>query len=248
MSYATRLLTLLTVQVLFGFACGHAATIDVGKAVMVRNDVKDAPPSGEVRQLAVGDSVALGHSLAIGKSSAFRMSFDPKGDLVLGPNTKLTVDQPLVDKATGRTTSKFSIGVGWMRLEVGELHGSGLEINTPSAVIGIKGTLVHVFVDALGETTVIFEKGAGSVKSNTERSEVAVLAGFFVIVPPGKAPSRPLPINPSMQAKIDQAVADAGLESSDRKFVVIGILGAATTVIILDQDDDRSGPQSISSE
>ena len=248
MKHATRLMAIFVAQLLLGFVCCQAIASEAGKTVMVRNEVKGTPAGGDSRQMTVGDPVALGLELATGKFSAFRMNFDPKGDLVLGADTKLTVEQSLVDKATGRTTSRFALGVGWMRLEVGKLFDNALEINTPSAVIGIKGTIVHIFVDAFGMTTVVFEEGSGSVQSLATGLLVLVPAGSFVTVPPGGSPSAPAPVTPSIQAMIDQAMADAGL-ASNRKFgVVVGLAAAAAVaaIVITNDDDDHSRRETVS--
>src|SRR5688500_7756372 len=85
----------------------------VGEAVMVRNEVSGSlVGSGQSRKMALGDDVGLGLQLVTRQASAFRMRFEPQGNLTPGASTGVTVDEPVVDRATGRSTSRFSVGLG----------------------------------------------------------------------------------------------------------------------------------------
>src|SRR5688500_3795018 len=93
-----------------------ATPVPVGEMVFVRNDVKGTSFDGGARQLNIGHPIDLGLSVATGQKSAARMSLAPQGALTLGASTQLTIDQPVVDRATGLSTSKLSLGVGWLRV------------------------------------------------------------------------------------------------------------------------------------
>lgn len=138
---------------------------DVGEAVMVRNEVKGTSPGGAAKAMTVGDGVMLGYQIATAVDSSMKMTFDPQGALTLGPETKLTVDQTVVDRATGRSTSTLSMGIGRLRVALGKLFGGEVDVQTPSAVVGIKGTDVLIIVDISGRTTVIVFEGTVTVKS-----------------------------------------------------------------------------------
>lgn len=182
----------------------------VGKAVLVRNDVKGALPGIEAKQMAVGQDVNLGLALKTGKSSALRMTFDPQGSLLLGASAQLTIDQPTVDKATGRSTSKLELGVGWLRVAVDKNFNHSVEISTPSAVVGIKGTVVDTIVDPSGKLTVICREHTSEVQSKADGASVSCLEGNYVGVPLGGSPSKPRPIDAEVESLFAQSVAATG--------------------------------------
>jgi hypothetical protein len=71
-------------------------------------------------------------------------------------------------------------------------------IDTPSASLGIKGTVLRVLVDADGRTLVAVLEGVVEVSSKPPGPERTVVlpAGTFTIVEPGGAPSPPAPFDP----------------------------------------------------
>ena len=187
-----------------------APAAGVGEAIMVRNDVKGTPPGGAGRAMATGDGIDLGLDIATGDASAIKMTFDPQGALSLGPSTKLKIDQPVVDRATGRSTSKLAMAVGQLRVAIGSLFGGQVEVTTPSAVVGIKGTVTIIKVTPSGETTVIQVQGSSAVKAAGGGDEVTLLEGTYLVVPPAGKPGPAGPIAPPILADVDDALTAYG--------------------------------------
>src|SRR5260221_384170 len=151
----------------------------VGEVVLARNDVRGTLHSGPTKALVVGDGLSLGLRVETGADSAAKMTFDPSGSLTLGAKARLVIDQNVVDQATGRSDSSLSVLAGAVRLALGKLFHGEVAIDTPTAVVGVKGTDLRVDVDeASGATT------------------VAVSAGQRTFVAPGRAPELPSPILP----------------------------------------------------
>ncbi len=182
---------------------GVAGAADVGEAVLVRNDVKGTLPGAAARSMAAGDRVALGLSVATGAASSIRMTFDPKGALSLGPQTTLTVDQPVVDRATGRSVSKIGMLVGSLRVSLGSQFGGEVEVATPSAVVGIKGTVVAILVAPSGRTTVFVLEGSAATRDKARTSVVEVAEGTFVVVEPEGRPGAARPFDPAALALLE---------------------------------------------
>ncbi|HEX9942681.1 MAG TPA: FecR family protein [Thermoanaerobaculia bacterium] len=175
---------------------GPALAADVGEVVQVRNDVRGTPPGGAPKRMAVGDGLGLGLRVETGADSGARMAFDPRGSLTLGARARVVIDRNVVDQATGRSESALSVLAGQIRLALGKLFSGEVSIDTPTAVVGVKGTDLRVDVDeTTGTTLVAVTEGLVSVRSKAG-GEVTVRAGQRTVVAPGQAPTPPGPIDP----------------------------------------------------
>jgi hypothetical protein len=168
----------------------------VGEVVLARNDVRGTLFSGPTKALVVGDGLSLGLRVETGADSAAKMTFDPSGSLTLGSKARLVIDKNLVDQATGRSESSLSVLAGAVRLALGKLFHGEVAIDTPTAVVGVKGTDLRVEVDEpSGATMVAVTEGVVTVRSKAG-GEVTVSAGQRTFVAPGRAPELPSPIVP----------------------------------------------------
>ena len=190
---------------------GRSAAAEVGETVMVRNDVTGTPPSGAARKMAVGDGIALGLAIETAKTAAVKMTFAPQGSLTLGPETRMTIEQTVVDRATGRDTSHVSMSIGRLRVALGRLFGGDVEIKTPAAVIGIKGTDVILDLDAAGRLTVLVLAGTARVGEGGAGGGVDLHGGHYTTLEPGGAPGGPRPLDATVRGLMNEALADFGL-------------------------------------
>jgi hypothetical protein len=192
-------------------AGGPALCADVGETVMVRNDVTGTPAAGTARKMAVGDGIGLGLALATAQASAVKMTFVPQGALTLGPETRLTIEQTVVDRATGRDTSKLSLSVGRLRVALGKLFEGDVEVKTPAAVIGIKGTDVLLDLDAAGRLTVLVLAGTAKVGEAGGGGALDVGPGRYTTVEPGGRPDGARPLDAKVRGFVGEALADFGM-------------------------------------
>jgi hypothetical protein len=168
----------------------------MGEVVLARNLVQGTPPGGATKALAVGDGLALGLRVETGADSAAKMTFDPSGSLTLGSRAKVTLDAARVDQVTGRSESALSVLGGAVRLALGKLFQGEVAIDTPTAVVGVKGTDLRVEVDeSTGATVVTVTEGVVTVRSKAG-GEVTVHAGQRTFVAQGRAPELPSPVEP----------------------------------------------------
>jgi hypothetical protein len=173
-----------------------AQAADVGEVVLVRNLVRGTAPGAAARPLSVGEGVVLGLRVETGADSGTKMTFDPSGSLTVGANTRATIDKAVVDRATGRSDSVLSVLAGTVRLALGKLFSGEVAVDTPTAVVGVKGTDLRVEVEeATGTTVVLVTEGEVSVRSKAG-GEVTVRAGQRTLVARGQAPTPPSQIEP----------------------------------------------------
>lgn len=160
----------------------------VGEVLAVRNQVLGTPPAGATVPLATGDALVLRHQIETLADSAARMSLGEDGNLALGAQTTIILDQVVLGRAGG--ASRLSLLLGSLRLKLGELFRGEMEIDTPTAVIGIKGTDVQVEVYP-GVTVVTVFEGVVTVLGKLAGEAVEVAAGQRSVVQGGRPPTRP---------------------------------------------------------
>lgn len=190
---ARRPLAALLLLLLALAAPGASGQDRAGEVEEVRNDVRGTPPQGATVPLAKGDALVIDHRVETGADSGARMLLGTDGNLALGSRTRIVLDQALIDRA-GASRSRLSLLVGSLRLRLGDLFRGSFEIDTPTAVIGVKGTDVRVFVYPSGITVVTVLAGVVTVAGKAAAAgAVEVTAGQKSVVEPGRSPTPPQP-------------------------------------------------------
>ena len=187
---ARALKVALPIAALLGLGLLAAAEGTVGTAILVKNDVRATPPGAAPRPVKARDAIALQTRIQTGRSSSFAMTFPPGGRLDLGAESAVTFDQKVIDASTGRPASSLSLAIGRLRLALSKLQQT-VEIGTPHAVAGVKGTVVRLVVHPVAGTFVAVDEGLVGVRARAGGDEVEVAAGQWVVVPPGGQPTRP---------------------------------------------------------
>jgi len=125
------------------------------------------------------------------------MALDPDGVLSMGQETRVTLDRPTIDRATGESQSTLTLLLGKIELALGSLFRGEVRVETPSATLGIKGTVLRVLVDATGRTLVAVLEGVVEVTSKATGETITLRAGEYTIVEPGGSPLPPAPFDPA---------------------------------------------------
>jgi hypothetical protein len=145
--------------------CDAADPRDIGKAVEIHNEVTATQASEEKRRLAK-ESPVREHDLIEAASDArgeFVLSDNTK--LVLGPGARLLLDEFVYDpkqRAASKVVIDFAKGA--FRFLTGSSSPEAYEIKTPTATIGIRGTIFDGFVADDGRMVLLLHphQGAGS--------------------------------------------------------------------------------------
>lgn len=169
----------------------------VGRVALVRGDVQGTPPGGTAAAVAVADPIVLDHLVATGRASAARMTLEPEGLISMGQETELRIDRATVDLATGESESVLTLLLGRIELALGSLFRGDVTVETPSASLGVKGTVLRALVDAAGRTVVAVLEGVVEVTSKATGDTVTLRAGQYTVVEPGGPPQAPAPFDPS---------------------------------------------------
>ncbi len=201
---ARRALPALALLALLGGAVFPAAAKEgkVGEMVRIRNEVLGREPSvATSSRMQVLDPVVLNMEIETLEDALAEMVFHVEepgkldGSLHLGPETKIVIDEGVV--SPGGETSLLSELFGKLLVVLSPSAKRKIEVKTPTAVIGIRGTLVGITVDPDdGSTRVSVFEGSVEVEAVAGGARQVVKEGFRTVVEPGRRPSLPTPLDP----------------------------------------------------
>jgi hypothetical protein len=140
------------------------AADDIGEALAV---IDQASTEGTVgnQKLSVGMKVLLGDRVITDSAGEAQLLFNDGTRMVVGPNSELMLDE-FVFRA-GATENQFVVRAlnGAFRFITGEAQKDAYLIQTPSATIGVRGTIFDFSVSA-GETNLLLLHGGATVCGN----------------------------------------------------------------------------------
>ncbi len=141
-----------------------AATPEIGGAVAINNDVTAA--NGDVtRKLAKGGKVFQNEILATSKSASAEIEFLDKTKLAVGPAARIVLDKFIYDANAGPGSISINLTKGAFRFITGGSPKAAYEIKTPTASMGVRGTVFDVYVADDGETVVLLHEGGVDICS-----------------------------------------------------------------------------------
>jgi hypothetical protein len=144
----TRRLTasILATLAVLSFAPSHAlAAAKIGVAAAVKNDVQRVGSSG-AQQLSVGSDLFTSERIRTGEASAAQILLIDKTTLTVGPRAELTLDRFVYEPSQSRGRVVLNAVKGAFRFITGSQTPSSYTIKTPVGSIGVRGTIVDLFV------------------------------------------------------------------------------------------------------
>ncbi len=175
-------------------AIGHVQVID-GAATARHAD-------GTATTLAVGDSVFQGDVVQTGAGAKLGIVFEDKTTLALGEDARIVLDRMIYNPASHEGSASFSLLHGTFVAvtgEIGKLHHASVQIDTPVASIGIRGTDFAVKIADIGAQS-IFTLLQGAIQVATQVGAVLLdRPGLSTISTGLNAPPAPPFILPPQQ-------------------------------------------------
>jgi ferric-dicitrate binding protein FerR (iron transport regulator) len=164
-------------------ATAPAAAEGIGVASVVVRDVSGSA-GGAPRRLDVGNEVFQDETITTARESNAQLLFLDQTSLTIGPSSDVVLDRFVFDGS--RRASDFAVQAtrGALRFVSGSSKSENYKIRTPVATIGVRGTIVDVFVRP-GETIVILEEGASDVCVEGGRCTGLVKPGTYIVVRSG---------------------------------------------------------------
>jgi hypothetical protein len=157
------------------------AQAPVGGVKDVRNDVR-GQTARRIARIAMGDQVFQNELVRTGSDSLARIVFLDDTTLSIGPTSQVRLDRFVFDRDGMGKAVVFNAAKGAFRFFSGSSDHGAYRVETPQAVIGVRGTVYDVRVEA-GVTTVVLVEGAANVcVRGTTRCVDLIQPGQSVVV------------------------------------------------------------------
>ena len=165
----TRLVKLIfamlcAVIVMSGSSVTAQAADVIGEVEQIRADVYGVL-SGETKRNRkfIRYDVVVNETIVTDGGAAVFIRFKDNTTLTLGERANLLIDDYIYTPDAVTNTAVYKLAVGALRFISGEMAGFGVEIETPTTNIGIRGSDALIFVSPDGATTVNVYSGVFSV-------------------------------------------------------------------------------------
>jgi hypothetical protein len=191
------LLLLLSAALLF-CAPGASRAEEVGAVAEIEGQA-EVQRAGAAAWAALkpGDAVQLGDQVRTAEGSKLKLLFRDDSVLTLAPGSLLKVDEQVV--GTTAPVSRFSLFLGTIRTIVTDRYGAAgarFEVETPTAVAGVRGTgFITAYDASREETTVLGLFDTTGVRAKIDPGgtrEVRIGPGQMTTVGRGSYPMRPV--------------------------------------------------------
>ncbi|WP_052699263.1 FecR domain-containing protein [Hyphomicrobium sp. 99] len=172
-------------------ALADDATPEVGTAITIKRDVL-ATLGDDKRNLQEGGRVHRSEYLETGDASEAELKLDDQTKLAIGPNADLKLDDFVIGKSAGVTSIGVNFLKGTFRFITGSEKKDAYRIETPSATIGVRGTVFDVYVDGNGDTLVLLQEGEVNICTKTKSCKRHNTVGRIIHATIGGVLSEPL--------------------------------------------------------
>jgi hypothetical protein len=192
------------------WASPAVADVQIGATSIVVNTVTGTlATTHETAALRAGIDVFQNETINTADNSASRVVFQDKTELSVGPQSSVVLDRFVFDPDPSKSAVAISIARGVARFSTGILPKPDYQISTPSAQIGIRGTVLTITVSPARATTVSVDSGLAFVTGHGVT--VAVNAGSSTLVRYGMPPTPPVasPPPPLMTLAMDALLLQA---------------------------------------
>ena len=163
----------------------------VGVTTAADGEPRGQPPAEAERVLRIGIDVQAGEVITTGNDDRAHLVFLDGSSLTVGPNARLTIDKFVYDPAAKAGELNVTVSTGVLRLVGGRISKSKpIQINTPSASMGIRGGIALLDV-ANNKTTSTFVFGDKMTVTAQGRTQDVVRPGSQVVTTLGGLPSLP---------------------------------------------------------
>ena len=205
-----------------------------GRVTAVLGIVDAVSADGEMRRLQRGDPVFEGDTLRSGPRGRAQVRFSDRGVLSVRPDSELALDSYRDDAASSAaSTQQVSLRRGGFRAQTGriaERNRAGYRVQTPVAVIGIRGTVFDAHQEPGGALLVGATQGGVEVESSTGvigRIGAGENFNFLQVNPDGTIefllePPDQFSVSPDLDETGDDETDDSGAGDAAQSTVAAG--------------------------
>jgi hypothetical protein len=172
------------------------------------------------RDLTLNSTVAQGDRIKTALNSRVELNLPDGTELKINENTIFDVSEIKTPEQDNQDKMKFTIWAGniWARFKKVFDQRQEREIESPGAVIAVRGTTLEVEVDQNQSTLVRVEEGNVTVKSKDVGGEVSVGSNQETVVERGKPP---LPPRAARLREEEKSAGDFVLEVNQLPLMIV---------------------------
>ena len=137
-------------------ACDARAQQAIGSTSTVQNQVT-RELSGAAGPLTVGDSVFRNEVVRTGTDSLAKLIFLDSTNLAVGPTSRVVLDRFVYEGDPGAEKVAVGLAKGLFRFTTGNLDKKAYTITTPTAAIGVRGTVLDIDVRTVDTRVTLVE-------------------------------------------------------------------------------------------
>ncbi|MFN3890352.1 MAG: FecR domain-containing protein [Beijerinckiaceae bacterium] len=126
----------------------------IGGVESLRNQVTRAGSP-----IRLGDRVFQNEVIATGSDSSARIAFLDQTNLAIGPTSRVTLDRFVYNAA--QQGMAINISQGAFRFTTGNINKAGVRINTPTATMGVRGSVVNINVGPNNSSFTLLDESEG---------------------------------------------------------------------------------------
>jgi hypothetical protein len=160
---------------------GLAATPEVGDTVTVNHEVT-AEAGAIKRALEKGAKVFQDEILVTGDTASAEIELLDKTKLAVGASARIVLDKFVYDASAAPGSISINLAKGAFRFITGSSPKAAYEIKTPTASMGVRGTIFDVYVADNGESAVLLHEGGVDVCPTPATCKRHDKVGHFVHV------------------------------------------------------------------
>lgn len=185
----------------------------IAQAGEVKGKVEVARRGGDFSPLKSGQTVIVGDEVRTGQDGIAEFTWADKTRWRVMPNSRLTIKKAIVNSVKKAEISQFRLDAGkvFIRIVKSFAPGSSFEVETPTAVAAVRGTVFSVEV-AGNQTKVGVYKGAVKVSDGAKNQSKTITPGQEALAGEAKIAlgatdnaafqSQPTLLKPSLEAQI----------------------------------------------
>jgi hypothetical protein len=204
-----HIISTLFCLVTVAMAAGVQAQSESGRVAAILGTM-EIERGGTSEPATIGAPVFSGDRLRTGGGDQAKVVFQDDSVLDLGPGTDVLLTKQVFDRTGRRSESRLRLSKGKLRAWVGEAYRgprSRYEVETPTAIIAVRGTEFVVAYDSRAEVTAVVcmageVEVAGTLGVIGGQVQLSTLSGTEVAK--GRFPSPPQPV---AQAQLQQYMA-----------------------------------------
>src|SRR5271166_3672162 len=137
-------------------AGGAHAQQNIGSTAESHNNVS-RELSGAAGPLKAGDEVYRNELVRTGADSTAKLVFLDSTNLAIGPTSRVTLDQFIYAGEVNGQKMTVNLAKGVFRFTTGALDKKAYEISTPTATIGVRGTVLDIGVEGASSRVTLVE-------------------------------------------------------------------------------------------